>query len=136
MTSTLIHPHSEQNNATGPIVAAFLHALSAMKSTKNSDKTEEVVYSYAAFEGMFDAVADEAITTDAHAALAIAVALWRIQDIIDRHRSDSHTLDVYDLVALDRVRLTLCKLWDVAKKPDELLPIATHFDLSMPHKRV
>lgn len=133
MTVTPIHPKSHYGNASDCIVGAFLQALD-LKNSAKADHSIDCVFPGAAFEGMMDSVADEAISTDAHAALAIAAAMCRIQEMIDRHSKNDGGLDVYDLVSLDRVRLTLHHLWDVTKKPDELMPIAMHFDLSMPRK--
>ena len=131
MTVTPLHSKSHYGNASDCIVGAFLRALD-LKKEAWADHSLDCVFPTAAFQGMMDSVASEAISTDAHAALAIAAAIYRIQEMIDRLRENESRLDVYDLVSLDLVRLTLHHLWDVTNRPDELLPIATHFDLSMP----
>jgi hypothetical protein len=127
MTVTPLHPKSHYGNASDCIVGAFLQALD-MKNAVKADKSLDCILPGAAYEGMLDTVADEAISTDAHAALAVAVAIHRVEELIERDSG----FDVYDLIALERVRLTLRHLWDYSDRSEELSPIAYHFDLSMP----
>ena len=133
MTVTPLHPQSHYGNATDCIVGAFLQALD-MKNAAKADKSLDCILPGAAYVGMLDAVADEAIRTDAHAALAVAVATHRLEELIERGSERDSGFDIYDLIALERVRLTLRHLWDYSDKPEELTPIAYHFDLSMPRK--
>lgn len=131
MTVTPLHPQSHYGNASDCIVGAFLQALD-LKNAAKTDKSLDCIFPGAAYEGMLDTVADEAISTSAHAALAIAVAMSRVAELIERGSERDSGFDVYDLIALERVRLTLHHLWDFSEKPDELMPIAIQFDLSMP----
>lgn len=133
MTVTPLHPQTHYGNASDCIVGAFLQALD-MKNAAKADHSLDCVLPGAAYEGMLDTVADEAISTNAHAALAIAVAMSRVAELIERGSERDSGFDIYDMMALERVRLTLHHLWDFADRPEELTPVAYHFDLSMPRK--
>jgi hypothetical protein len=133
MTVTPLHPQSLYGNASDCIVGAFLQALD-LKNAAKADHSLDCVFPGAAYEGMLDTVADEAISTDAHAALAIAVAIHRVEELIERGSERDSGFDIYDQMVLERLRLTLRHLWDFGARPDELMPIAIHFDLSMPRE--
>ena len=134
MTATPIRPQSHYGNASDSIVGAFLQALD-LKNAAKADHSLDCVFPGAAYEGMMDTVADEGISTEAHAGLAIAAAIYRIEQMLNRLGEREGT-DIYDMMDLERVRLTLRHLWDFSERPEELAPIADHFNLKMPWKPI
>ncbi|MBN8484132.1 MAG: hypothetical protein J0L50_05080 [Sphingomonadales bacterium] len=135
MTISPLRPQSHYGNASDCIVGAFLQALD-LKKAAQEDHSLDCVFPGAAFEGMLDTVADEGISTPAHAALAIAVAIYRVEELLERGAERDSGFDLADQIALERVRLTLHHLWDFGEKPEELTPIANHFDLRMPRQSI
>ena len=130
MTVSPIRPQSYYGNASDCIVGAFLQALDMKKAAK-ADHSLDCVFPGAAYEGMLDTVADEGISTPAHAALAIAVALHRVDELMQWVHTPDIETKIYDLMTLERIRLTLSHLWDFVEKPEELTAVAEHFDLHM-----
>ncbi len=130
MTVTPLRPHSNYANIDDCVVAAFVQALDMKKAAK-ADHSLDCMLPGAAYEGMMETVALEGISTDAHAALAIATAINRVEELIRSGNERDEGLDVYDLMSLEHIRLILSHLWDHVAKPNELAPIAEHFGLRM-----
>lgn len=131
MTVSQIRPHSNYANIDDCIVAAFMQALDLKKAVK-ADHSLDCVFPGAAYEGMMEAVADEGINTDEGAALAVATAISRIEELMERGRERDVAFDVWDLMQLEKIRLILRNLWSHIPRPAVIAPIAEHFELAMP----
>jgi len=131
MTATPLRPQTHYGNASDCMVGAFLQALD-LRNAALADIDNSGMFAFSAYEGVLDAVAEETITSSGHAALAIAAAIWRVEEMATNSRARNEQFDVYDMMILERLRTTLRHLWDFCERAEELTPVARHFGLSMP----
>ncbi|MEQ6331976.1 hypothetical protein [Sphingobium sp. MK2] len=129
MTVTALPKRPIYGNASDPIVGSFLAALDQHEA-ELVDPCGDLVLAEAALQGMLQVACDESPRTPAGKALALAVARYHVHALIEgfEDRTDK-TIDVYDHVLLERLRVVLRNLWLGTDQPPEIAPIVAHLGI-------
>ena len=135
MTVTHLPNSPHRGNKGDVIVAAYLAAIEQNKDARGKiDRGEhghEVILAEAALSGMLETVCNEMPSSEAGHAVGMAVALHMVNSIIEGFEDRTTSLDIYDAMLLERLRVLLNNLWRGTNQPPEIAPIAEHLGVEM-----